>query len=191
VLTHDHSDHSDAAPALSTATGAPVLSARAGTLAEGDFSPAGADGPALQVVALPGHSGDSVGIVFRDDAAIATGDILFDRGSSLVWWPDGSLAEYLATLDRLDDLISRLGLAMMLPGHGGVLTDPLGHIARFRQHRMERLDQVRSAVAAVGPDADAVVQAVYGDIASGLRNAARHTVQAQLEYLGHHQPHPV
>jgi glyoxylase-like metal-dependent hydrolase (beta-lactamase superfamily II) len=183
LLTHHHDDHAEGAAALSHATGAPVLGGGAGPLPEGDLAPAGEDGPRLRVLALPGHTSDSVGIVFPADRAIATGDLIFDRGSAMIDWPDGSLADYLATLDRLRTAVAELALARILPGHGGTIDDPLGQIARYQAHRRERLAQVRAAAATAGDDADAVARAVYGDIGPGLREAMRRTVQAQLQYL--------
>jgi hypothetical protein len=56
----------------------------------------------------------------------------------------------------------------------------------YLQHRGERLEQVRSAVAEVGPDADAVVQRVYADVPRVVWPAARLSVLAQLEHLRTH-----
>jgi glyoxylase-like metal-dependent hydrolase (beta-lactamase superfamily II) len=184
VLTHDHADHAEGAARLSEVTGAPVLGRRDGTLDEGDLATLGQSGPQLRIVRLPGHTSDSVGIVFAADHAIATGDLIFDRGSAMIDWPDGSLADYFDTLDQLRSLVVEHGVIRLLPGHGGAIDDPLDQIARYESHRRQRLEQVRTALAgATGGDVDAVLQAVYGDVDAGLRTAARWTVQAQLQYL--------
>ena len=180
VLTHDHSDHSEGAGELSRLTGAPVLSGRDGTLLEGPLTVLGSDAPEIGIVSLPGHSSDSVGVVFPEERAIATGDIIFDRGSAMIDWPDGSLRDYLASLDRLRDIIVQRGLTRILPGHGGVITDPLELVSQYHRHRLERLDQVR---ALRDLPADQIVRKIYGDLTGELAEAATCSVRAQLDYL--------
>lgn len=184
VLTHDHADHAEGATRLSRLTGAPVLGRRVGSLGDGDITPDGETGPQLRTVELPGHTSDSVGIVFAADRAIAIGDLIFDRGSAMIDWPDGSLADYFDTLDRLRSVVVEFGITRILPGHGGAINDPLDQIARYEAHRRQRLAQVRIAAAGarVG-DVDAVLRVVYGDVGPSLHAAARQTVQAQLQYL--------
>ena len=57
-------------------------------------------------------------------------------------------------------------VSTILPGHGPTLPDAAGVVRYYLQHRGERLEQVRAAVAEVGPDADAVVRRVYADVAT-------------------------
>ncbi|MDR0593459.1 MAG: MBL fold metallo-hydrolase [Bifidobacteriaceae bacterium] len=191
LLTHHHADHSAGAAALSRRTGAPVLAWRDGSLGEGVVPLGDRRAPRLQVAHLPGHTEDSVGIIFAQDRAIATGDLVFDRGSAMIDWPDGSLRDYLRTLDRLAGLVADLGLELILPGHGGVIADPAAQIGRYRAHRLERLDQIGAALGKLGAGAapedadlvDGIVRRVYGQIPPELAEAARRTVRAQLEHL--------
>ncbi len=53
----------------------------------------------------------------------------------------------------------------------------------YREHRVERLEQVRAAVAAGATDARAVVELVYADVPREVWPAAEQSVRAQLAYL--------
>ena len=110
-----------------------------------------------------------------------TGDTILGRGTTVVAYPDGDLADYLASLRRLQEL----GAATVLPGHGPELPRA-GEAARaYLAHREQRLDQVRAAVADLGLDAAprAVVERVYTDVDPVLWPAADMSVAAQLAYL--------
>jgi len=187
LLTHGHADHSEGARALAQACGAPVRALDpAHTLgAEGLVGGAvvALPGLRLDVVATPGHTGDSLSFVLRQAGAVLTGDTVLGRGTTVVAHPDGRLADYLASLDVLQALAQGLSPAVVLPGHGPVLTDPVAAVAGYRAHRLQRLDQVRHAVAAGADDVDDVVARVYADVDRALWPAAALSVQAQLAYL--------
>jgi Beta-lactamase associated winged helix domain len=72
-----------------------------------------------------------------------------------------------------------------LPGHGPELVDLAAVAADYLQHREQRLQQVRTALAELGDDASArqVVEHVYTDVDEKLWDAAEKSVQAQLDYL--------
>ena len=59
-------------------------------------------------------------------------------------------------------------------------------MAFYLQHRAERLEQVRDAVARGAQTAYAVVETVYADVPRSVWPAAELSVQAQLEYLRTH-----
>src|SRR6266542_110669 len=101
------------------------------------------------------------------------------RGTTVVAWPDGDLAAYLASLRRL----AELGPAPVLPGHGPALADCAGAATYYLQHRLARLDQVRAARSAGAATAPDVVKAVYADVDRALWPAAELSVRAQLAYL--------
>jgi hypothetical protein len=97
----------------------------------------------------------------------------------VVSWPDGNLADYLVTLDKL----STLDGVPVLTGHGPVRPD-CGHIAReYRAHRDERLVQVRAALSAGARTPAEIVEHVYPDLEAVLRPAAESTVRSALDYL--------
>lgn len=189
LLTHGHADHSDGARRLHELTRAPVRALdpahRLGDegLVEGDV--VAAAGVELRVWATPGHSSDSLSFLLdaRDGTAagVLTGDTILGRGTTVVAYPDGDLRAYLASLHRL----RALGDATVLTGHGPELPRAGEAAAAYLAHREQRLDQVRAALAELGPDADprAVVELVYADVDQVLWWAAELSVRAQLAYL--------
>ena len=64
-----------------------------------------------------------------------------------------------------------------------MVTDPAGWLTYYYEHRLERLDQVRSALAAGARTAAEVVAAVYADVDRRVWPAAEQSVRAQLDYL--------
>jgi glyoxylase-like metal-dependent hydrolase (beta-lactamase superfamily II) len=189
LLTHGHPDHSDGARRLHELTGAAVRALdpvhRLGDegLVEGDV--VAAAGVEVRVWATPGHSSDSLSFLLdpRDGTAagVLTGDTILGRGTTVVAYPDGDLAAYLDSLRRLE----QLGEATVLTGHGPELPGAGAAAAAYLAHREERLNQVRAALAELGPDAEpmAVVERVYADVDRAVWWAAELSVRAQLAYL--------
>jgi glyoxylase-like metal-dependent hydrolase (beta-lactamase superfamily II)/8-oxo-dGTP pyrophosphatase MutT (NUDIX family) len=184
LVTHRHLDHAEGARRLAELTRAPVraldptLVLGSEGLDEGDV--VAAAGLELRVLATPGHTSDS--LCFLLDDAVLTGDTILGRGTTVIDHPDGRLGDYLDSLRRLAELPP--GVAV-LPGHGPELADA-GTVAReYLEHRSQRLDQVRAALATLGPQATArqVVELVYVDVDPVLWPAAEWSVEAQLAYL--------
>lgn len=173
ALTHMHPDHSEGAWTLAETLDAPVLRHSDGSLAEGHDLPTG-----LRVLATPGHSSDSVSLVW-ERGPVFTGDTVLGRGTAVVAHPDGALAPYLASLRRLQELGGRL----VLPGHGPTLDDLEAVTGAYLAHRAERLAQVRAAKAAGAATAREVVERVYADVDPVLWPAAELSVRAQLDWL--------
>jgi glyoxylase-like metal-dependent hydrolase (beta-lactamase superfamily II) len=189
LLTHGHVDHSEGARRFAELSGAGGVRAldpahRYGSegLAGGDV--VDVDGLRVEVVATPGHSGDSLTFVAPDDGAVLTGDTVLGRGTTVVAHPDGRLGDYLDSLRRLRDLAAAGGLTSVLPGHGPVLPRPVEVLEHYLSHREARLEQVRAALAGGARTAREVVEVVYADVDRVLWPAAELSVRAQLLYLG-------
>lgn len=187
LLTHGHADHSEGTRRLAELSGAGVraFDARHRLGGEGlqDGDRVVADDLVLEVVGTPGHSSDSLCFLLPATGAVLTGDTVLGRGTAVVFPPDGRLADYLASLERLRALAAGSGLTALLPGHGPVVDQPLAAVEYYRRHRLERLDQVRAAVAAGDRTAREVVARVYVDVDRALWPAAELSVTAQLDYL--------
>jgi glyoxylase-like metal-dependent hydrolase (beta-lactamase superfamily II) len=184
LLTHGHHDHSETAAAVHERTGAPVRAIDpaqclgGASLSDGELvSAAGLD---VRVLATPGHSSDSASFVVGAEAVL-TGDTILGRGTTVVAHPDGNLAEYLDSLQRLRDL----GDVAVLTGHGPELPHAGSAARMYLEHRDERLRQIRDALRELGPDATArqIVELVYADVDQAVWWAAELSVEAQLKYL--------
>ena len=186
LLTHGHLDHAAAAGRFGELTKAPVRAIGFGHDGLGDGDRLTVGGLELTVVATPGHTGDSLSFLLAAENALLTGDTILGRGTTVVAWPDGELGAYLKSLQRIEEMTSSGEVTNILPGHGPSVSDAAAVVRYYLDHRCERLEQVRAAVAARGTDVDAVVQTVYADVPRELWPIARLSVQAQLDYLRSH-----
>lgn len=194
LISHKHDDHTGGIDNLVDRTGAVVRSVGSGflrglggPLTDGEVIDAA--GLRITVLATPGHTADSLSFLLDDvrgersdgKGAVLTADTVLGRGTTVIDSEDGSLADYLESLRRLQGL----GHRTVLPGHGPDLEDLHAVTATYLAHREERLDQVRAALATLGDDASArqVVEHVYTDVDEKLWEAAEKSVQAQLDYL--------
>jgi len=190
LLTHRHHDHAGGARRFAELTGAPVRaldpSLVLGSEALGEGDVVAAAGCELRVLTTPGHTSDSLSFVLdgpdADGPAVLTGDTILGRGTTVIAHPDGSLGPYLESLRRLAELPDGMPV---LPGHGPELPDAPAAARHYLAHREERLDQVRAALATLGPDATPrqVVETVYADVDRVLWPAAELSVRAQLDHL--------
>jgi glyoxylase-like metal-dependent hydrolase (beta-lactamase superfamily II) len=183
LITHGHQDHVAGAARLSEMLGGtPVLAA-----SPEHGAPLGrrveAGGLDVEVLATPGHTGDSVCFLANHDGerAMFTGDTILGRGTTVVAAPDGDLGAYLDSLA----VLSAYPQVLMLPGHGPAQSDVAEFAGVYLAHRQERLAQVEAAMAAGADTPEKVVDLVYPDIAPGVRFAARWSAAAQLNYLRH------
>ena len=185
VLTHGHSDHAAGAARFAELSGAPVGALDPALRLGSDGYAAGAvittAGCVVRVVGTPGHSGDSLSLLLEADGALLTGDTVLGRGTTVIAG-DGSLGDYLRTLDELRSLADAAALRVLLPGHGPLLGDPAGVLDYYIAHRRERLDQVRAALAAGARTPAEIVEIVYADTDPAVRGAAEWSVRAQLDY---------
>jgi glyoxylase-like metal-dependent hydrolase (beta-lactamase superfamily II) len=188
LLTHRHADHTAAAERFAELTGAPVRAADPAHCHGGsplrDGEVIHAAGVEIRVLATPGHTSDSVCFHLPGDGArgsVLTGDTILGLGTTVLDYPDGTLGDYLWSLDRLEEL----GPATVLPAHGPMLPALDKIVRAYRDHRQDRLAQIRSALADLGAGAEVadVADAVYAAVDPAVRPAAELSVAAQLHYL--------
>jgi glyoxylase-like metal-dependent hydrolase (beta-lactamase superfamily II) len=171
VLTHDHVDHSEGAASLAErGGGVPVLRPGAGD-GSGPFT----------AIATPGHSPDSVSLVW--ERVCFTGDTVLGTGSVFIAPGEGSLSEYLESLQRLRSL----DLEAICPGHGPVVWEPAAKLDEYVSHRLERERRVIAALEAGARTRDELLERAWDDVewdeAGWLRQAAALTLEAHLEKL--------
>ncbi|TYB89735.1 MBL fold metallo-hydrolase [Oceaniovalibus sp. ACAM 378] len=202
-VTHAHLDHSPLARRLARDTGAPVLAfggAGAGRsslmsdLAARGLSGGGegvdtaftpdirlADGETVQgdgwsVNALhtPGHMANHIALSWGD--VLFSGDHVMGWSTSLVSPPDGDLAAFIASCQRLQ----RLSHRVIHPGHGAPVTDPAARLSALIAHRQARTLQIRAALESGARSITQVRAAVYADLPPHLFAAAERNIFAHL-----------
>jgi glyoxylase-like metal-dependent hydrolase (beta-lactamase superfamily II) len=176
LVTHSHADHLPLAERLAAAHKASVR--RYPELGDGDVVRAGS----LNLTALhtPGHSADHLCFWIAEDRALFTGDLVLGRGSSMVTYPEGNVAAYLRSLERL----AALNPTILFPGHWDPVTDAVGKVEEYRAHRLEREAQVLAEVRLGRGTAGELTRRVYGsEVADELFMAAEMTMRAHLEKL--------
>ncbi|SEM68285.1 MBL fold metallo-hydrolase [Cryobacterium sp. TMT1-3] len=188
LITHRHADHTAGSVRFAELTGAPVRAFDPAFCVNGDPLVDGelltVAGTSIRVIATPGHTDDSACLHLPGDGeagSVLTGDTILGRGTTII---DGSLTDYLASLEAL----RALGPATVLPAHGPVLPDLAASCTAYLAHRHERLDQVRVALATLGSAATVarVTDLVYAQTDAAVRFAAEASVIAQLAYLRTH-----
>lgn len=133
VCTHAHNDHVDAAPALSAATGAPVLlhpddlplwkqthpdREPDGELADGDTLTVG--GVTLTVLHTPGHAPGAVCLYAPALGTVFTGDTLFHGGPGAT---GRSFSDFPTIIDSIRDrLLALPAETAVRTGHGDPTT---------------------------------------------------------------------
>jgi len=176
LVTHSHSDHLPLAERLADAHGASVR--RYPELGDGDVVRAGT----LNITALytPGHTADHLSFWLAEDRVVFTGDLVLGKGSSMVTHPEGNVAAYLRSLDRLIALEPRL----LFPGHWDPVKDAMAKLEEYRTHRLEREAQVLAEVRRSPGTARELTRRVYGpEVGEELLVAAEMTMRAHLEKL--------
>lgn len=182
LVTHGHHDHLGLAERFASLHQAHV--ARHPELADGDVLRVGT--MSLQAVFTPGHAPDHLAFWMADDRVLFTGDLVLGRGSSMVGYPDGDVAAYLRSLERVAELDPRI----LFPGHWDPVTDAGAKIAEYREHRLARERQVLDELDERGPGTAAeLTERIYAAELAGseardeLLGAAELTLRAHLRKL--------
>jgi glyoxylase-like metal-dependent hydrolase (beta-lactamase superfamily II) len=187
AVTHTHPDHSPGVAGLVERTGAEVLAFDARdalavdrTLRDGDTIEA----TEFRLVAVhtPGHASNHLCYLLHEERLLFSGDHIMQGSTVVISPPDGDMAVYLESLERLRAIKPRL--RAIAPGHGHLIDDPYGKIDEYVTHRHEREQQVLTAVRAAGKATPAeLVDTIYVDIADELKPVAARSVWAHLRKL--------
>lgn len=178
LVTHTHIDHAPLANPLARDMGVPAVGYAPGPQFEPDIRLL--DGAIfdvgslpLQVVYTPGHSDDH--LCFRARNAVFTGDHIMGGSSVMV----ESMGPYLASLEKLKGT----GIERLHPGHGDEMKDPDEVIDWYIAHRLQRHEQIMSAIVGGASNVGEIVEVVYADVDSSLHPLAARSVQAHLTLL--------
>jgi glyoxylase-like metal-dependent hydrolase (beta-lactamase superfamily II) len=193
MCTHTHRDHSPAARPLATSTGAPIVGCaplaletvgpRADAAFDGDYQADRVledgesleiDGKTLIAVATPGHTSNH--LCFACDGALFTGDHVMGWSTTVVVPPDGDMAEYMRSLDKL----RQRGDRIYYPAHGPPVTKPQQYVRSLIGHRMQREKQILKLVGEKPRPIPDIVANAYPGLDPRLVTAAGGSVFAHL-----------
>jgi glyoxylase-like metal-dependent hydrolase (beta-lactamase superfamily II) len=202
-VSHTHRDHSPLAARLKAETGAPVLAEgphrparplRIGEVnpldasADADFAPDIAlpddtvidgDGWRIRTVLTPGHAANHAAFALEGTGILFSADHVMAWATTIVAPPDGAMADYRQSLDKLTERGDRL----LLPGHGGPVTKPGTFMRGLKAHRKMRERAILERLAAGDRTIRAIVAAIYRETDPRLHGAAGLSVLAHLEDL--------
>lgn len=185
LVTHRHPDHASGAHAFADQVDAPVLAYHDELADEvirgGEVLMVG--GLRIEVVATPGHSGDSLSFHLPADHATLTGDTLVGRTTPAIFHPDGRVRDLLESLTMLRATLPERGRPVFLPGHGPVIADPAAVVGVALETRLRRLEQIRAAVESGDDTAERLASRFYGDQDPRIRFAVLANLRAHLAYL--------
>jgi glyoxylase-like metal-dependent hydrolase (beta-lactamase superfamily II) len=190
LVTHGHHDHAGGAKALADRHPAakfikwpwPQQDAQSGVpwtpVHDGEVVLAG--GEPLTVLHTPGHSPDHLVFWHETTRTAFTGDLVVPDSSVMIHWSrGGNLTQYLASLER----VLLLQPAVLHPGHGRRVDDPVGLLTGYLGHRRMRERQIVDALAAGQSTVEAIAESIYDGVDPALMPAARENVRAHLEKL--------
>jgi glyoxylase-like metal-dependent hydrolase (beta-lactamase superfamily II) len=195
ACTHTHRDHSPAAASLKAATGAPIVGCApltiddAGPRADAAFDTAYAPdrvladgetitGPGwtLEAIATPGHTSNHLCFALRESGALFSGDHVMGWSTTVVSPPDGDMAAYMASLDRLIARDDRI----YYPAHGDPIESPRRYVRGLAGHRRQREGQILKLLAEAPQPVPAMVGRMYAGLDPRLHGAAGRSVLAHL-----------
>lgn len=179
LLTHRHADHAPAALPLKRATGARIVAPR-GVLDQVDQRVSGGesidiDGESIEVIATPGHTDEHV-CYLTGSGDLFTGDTVLGAGTPAIFPPDGSMANYIASLRKLRARSPR----RIFSAHGPVRDDAVALLDEYIAHRLERERQVVTALASGAASIRDLRVAIYLGLDPRLHRAAEIQLTAHL-----------
>jgi glyoxylase-like metal-dependent hydrolase (beta-lactamase superfamily II) len=194
ACTHTHRDHSPASRALKAATNAPIVGCaplvlesigpRADASFDKDYAPDRVladgeaiefdDGQRLTAVATPGHTSNHLCFAYGD--ALFTGDHVMGWSTTVVVPPDGDMAAYMSSLDKLRQRDDRI----YYPAHGPAVTKPAQMVRGMIGHRMQRERQILKLLDKQSRDIPDIVANAYPGLDPRLVPAAGGSVLAHL-----------
>jgi len=195
LVTHTHSDHSPATPAIARATGAKVYAfgphprppagmhiEQSGDL---DFAPdvrladgdvISGEGWTVEAVHTPGHISNHLCFALREDQALLSGDHVMGWSTTVVSPPDGNMADYFSSLRKL---LPR-SETVYIPTHGAEIRDPVPFVQAYIEHRLSREAQILARLSE-GPKTIAEIVALnYAATPKHLHAAAGRSTLAHL-----------
>ena len=189
LVTHTHTDHSPAALPISKVLNVPMY----GRLIDGEsswedetFIPdvilndadiIKTDEYTLEVIHTPGHASNHLCFLIKELNCLITGDHIMDGSTVVIGPPDGNMADYLESLNKL----FKYKIDCLAPGHGNFMYEPKKIIESIIRHRLSREAKVLRRLEDVGDiDLESLTAIVYDDVPEQLHPIAKFSLEAHL-----------
>jgi glyoxylase-like metal-dependent hydrolase (beta-lactamase superfamily II) len=201
LITHSHRDHSEGARGLQALAGGKIAAfGPTGTprgagapglgdafidpcfipdrkIADGDTIKG--NGFALDVMHMPGHAPDHLCFALVGKRTVFTGDHVMGWNTTVIAPPEGNMAQFLASLQRLMLRHDK----MFLPGHGGRIQTPQRVVKAYIMHRKWREQTILACLDEGVSTIPLIVERLYGKLDAALKDAAALSVLAHLQHL--------
>lgn len=196
LCTHTHRDHSPAASAVKAASGAEIVGCaplalddegpRSDAAFDTGYSPdrvladgARVAGPGwtIAAVATPGHTSNHLCYALPEAQALFTGDHVMGWSTTVISPPDGDMAAYMASLERL---MRREQDSVYYPAHGEPVENPQRFARGLAGHRKQREGQILRLLRKSAHAIPAMVEKMYVGVDPRLHGAAGRSVLAHL-----------
>ena len=192
LLTHTHPDHCAGAKAVQDYFDVPIyVHPLERTRFEEKYEPTGEvislqDERVLTVgekevraLHTPGHSPGHLSFYLPETRTVLAGDVVANRGSTWVGLPEGDVADYLATLERLQNLDA----AAIGPGHGEAISSPNERLEASKTHRLAREQQVLDVLGDERLGLRTLRERIYPDVPGRMDKLVEGSVLAHLKKL--------
>jgi glyoxylase-like metal-dependent hydrolase (beta-lactamase superfamily II) len=189
LVTHTHTDHSPAALPISKVLDVPMY----GRLIDGEsswedetFIPdvilndadiIKTDEYTLEAIHTPGHASNHLCFLIKELNCLITGDHIMEGSTVVIGPPDGNMADYLESLNKL----FKYKINCLAPGHGNFMYEPKKVIESIIRHRLSREAKVLRRLEDVGDiDLESLTAIVYDDVPEQLHPIAKFSLEAHL-----------
>ncbi len=196
LVTHTHPDHSPASAAIKSASGAKTYgfgphgggNDPGGDGADRDFVPdvrlgdgetVAGRGWSFEAVHTPGHTSNHLCFALGEEKVLFSGDHVMGWSTTVISPPDGNMADYMASLEKLLDRDDQL----YWPTHGPAIADPKPYVRSFIAHRHGREREIMSCLDRGIDNIAEMVKVVYAGISETLHGAAARSLEAHLIYM--------
>lgn len=187
-VTHRHADHAPGALRMKQQYGTKIA-APAGALNPEAIDILLQDEASFEIgtrtvraIATPGHTSEHF-CFFTDTRELFTGDAILGTGTTTIFPPDGDMASYMRSLERM----RALDPVILYPGHGPERADAIEWIDYYIQHRIERSQQIVTALSGSRRTISELRRLIYSDLDSRLHDAAETQLLAHLIHLQQQQ----
>ncbi len=194
LVTHTHGDHAPLAAPLKERTGATILGCAPAPSAalpsheeehDTDYNPDRVladgeqiEGPGwtLEAVHTPGHTASHLCFAWPERNILFPGDHVMGWSTTIISPPDGDMAAYMNSLDRLEERPE----SVYYPTHGPAIENAHEHIRALRRHRLQREAQLLELLKEGVSTIPAMVEAAYPDLPRMMHPAGERSVLAHL-----------